>query len=84
MPSPTLEVPAISREQLKRYPEVELVSGEAVKCERLDEHFAIRLRDGRSFTSRCLLLATGVVDEIPRIPRIPRQIPRARAFSPWR
>ena len=67
---PPAEFAAISREQLKRYPEVELVSGEAVKCERLDEHFAIRLRDGRSYTARCLLLATGVVDEIPRIPRI--------------
>ena len=61
------EFARICRDQLQRYPDVQITGGEAVHCERRDGEFEVRLSDGRSFIGRCLLLATGVVDELPAV-----------------
>jgi len=57
----------ISREQLTNYPTVEFRPGEAVDAQRTKEGFTVHLEDGRSERSRLLLLASGVVDEVPEI-----------------
>lgn len=58
----------IAREQLSRYDTVELLEAEAADAKCLGEsRFEVTLADGTRFNSRSLLLATGVVDEIPAI-----------------
>lgn len=58
---------AICREQLARYDTVELRKGEVISAERNDDGFIIKLDSGEPIASRMLLLATGVIDELPRI-----------------
>jgi thioredoxin reductase len=55
------------REQLRRYPTVEVRDVEVVdgKCE--THGFAVTLSDGTTLSCRTLLLATGVVDHLPQI-----------------
>lgn len=61
------ELRRIGREQLQPYCTVELLNIEVTQARRVAERFEITLSDGRSFAARKLLLATGVVDDIPRI-----------------
>ena len=55
----------IGREQLRRYDTVKLVMKEAVAARCLPKGFAITLKGGDVVRCRKLLLATGVVDELP-------------------
>jgi len=56
------------RRQLETYTTVELVTGRAVDaCKTGDGRFVTVLEDGSRYLSRKLLLATGVVDELPTI-----------------
>ena len=57
----------IAREELRTYPDVELHEGEVVAVERGDRRFTVALKDRRRFTARMLLLATGIIDELPRL-----------------
>lgn len=57
----------IAREQLRRYETVELREIEVTDARRVDNRFEVTLRDGARFDARTLLLATGVVDHIPKI-----------------
>lgn len=59
---------AIGRRELERYRTVELrdVGVESARC-RPDGTFDVTLADGATATSRKLLLATGVVDNVPEI-----------------
>jgi thioredoxin reductase len=59
------ELRRIAREQLRRYPDVELRDIEVVDAKRIDCGFAMTLGDGQTVTCRKLLLATGVVDQLP-------------------
>ena len=60
---------AIAREQLRQYDTVEIRDIEVVEasCES-DARFHVVLADGTSIASRKLLIATGVIDNIPEIP----------------
>lgn len=60
----------ISREQLAKYGTVEVRDAEVAEAERRDDggEFAVALADGTRVASRKLLLATGVLDELPAIP----------------
>ena len=64
---PPAEFAEICRDQLRNYPNVELRAEEVVhaRCEGGD--FIIDLREGSAESSRTLLLATGLVDELPKI-----------------
>ena len=64
------ELLRIGREQLSPYDTVELIQAEAVDVRRLEQHFEVTLHDGSRRVSRMLLLATGVVDELPAIPGV--------------
>lgn len=57
----------LGREQLAAYPTVHAIEGEVVDARRADEVFQISLADGSEHSSRMLLLATGVKDELPAI-----------------
>ena len=58
---------AIAREQLRRYATVEVRDIEAIDAECLDSRFVVTLQGGKQVTSRKLLLATGVVDNLPEV-----------------
>lgn len=63
------ELKDIARKELENYPNIVVVEGRAVDGFRTeDERFIIVLEDDRSYLSRKVLLATGVVDEMPDLP----------------
>lgn len=57
-----------SREQVLVYPTVQCMDGLATDIEIMENGFTVLLEDGSTFTSRKVLLATGVTDLIPNIP----------------
>lgn len=57
----------LAREELKRYETVEVRDGEVVRARGADGRFEISTPEGDVLRSRKLLLATGVVDNIPDI-----------------
>lgn len=60
-------IAAQGREQLLAYPSVHWIDGTAVMAQRTESGFALGLEDGRRVVARRLVLATGVVDELPGI-----------------
>lgn len=61
------ELLRIGREQLRAYPSVRYCEAEVVDARRDGERFEIVLADGERIACRKLLLATGVVDELPEL-----------------
>jgi thioredoxin reductase len=59
-----------AREQLRPYDSVTIRFAKVVDAEQTSEGFAVILDDGSCYTGSKLLLATGVVDELPAIPDI--------------
>lgn len=57
----------IGREQLARYDTIEVRAAKVVGIERGDARFTATVEGGEQFSSRMLLLATGLVDELPQI-----------------
>jgi thioredoxin reductase len=57
----------LAREELRGYPSVELHRGRIVEARRTSGGFTVMCEGGLQFTTRKLLLATGVVDELPRV-----------------
>lgn len=67
---PPRELLRIGREELRRYDTVTVRDAEVVSAEcQPDACFAVSLADGERLTSRKLLLATGVVDNLPPVER---------------
>jgi thioredoxin reductase len=66
--TPPAEFLRLARAELTRYETVELRSGEVVAAECQADGFCITLASGEEVHSRKLLLATGVVDNLPEIP----------------
>ena len=58
---------AIAREQLQPYETVELRDANVVAGRRENDRFVLTTAEGSKITSRKLLLATGVVDELPPV-----------------
>jgi thioredoxin reductase len=58
----------VAREQMKQYETVELRDAEVTHAECNDRLFHVTLRDGVRLAARKLLIATGVVDNLPEIP----------------
>jgi thioredoxin reductase len=66
---PPLEFLAAAREEMRQYDTVEIRDIEVVDAScRSDARFDVALADGSRHASRKLLLATGVVDNVPDIP----------------
>ena len=69
--TPPLEFRRMAREDLKRFDNVHHEVMQIVRAARINTGgFDVFTADGRSFTSRRLLLATGVMDTLPDIPGI--------------
>lgn len=64
------ELLRIGREQLRTYHTVEVIDGEVTDARPLDGCFEVELSGGARYQSRMLLLATGVVDQLPEIPGV--------------
>jgi thioredoxin reductase (NADPH) len=65
--TPPAELLAIGRTEVAGYGG-EIVSGTAVSAERVADGFTVALADGRSVHARRLLVATGLLDELPHVP----------------
>src|SRR6185436_14109067 len=65
---PPLEFLQVSREQLRRYDTVELRDVEVTAAECRESRFHVTLADGATLQTRKLLIATGVVDNLPELP----------------
>src|SRR5437660_12365125 len=61
------ELRRISREQLARYPSVEVRDIAITEARPDGQRFIVRLGDGGEMSARRLVLATGVVDELPAV-----------------
>ncbi len=59
------ELIRVSREQLTRYENVQLLEGEVTDARRVNGNFEIELHHERRHRGRTLLLATGMVDTLP-------------------
>lgn len=64
------EMLKLAREQIEAYGVVKFLHGDVNKAERGKERFTVTTEDGTRFSSRILLLATGIVDEIPPLQNI--------------
>jgi thioredoxin reductase len=59
-----------ARDQLLAYPTVEWVSQPAIQASTSDAGFTVTVESGEQFAARRLVLATGVVDELPEVPGV--------------
>jgi thioredoxin reductase len=66
--TPPAEFLRIAREELQRYPTVELRTCEVTGAQRGAGQFRVDILGGDLVETRILLLATGLVDELPEIP----------------
>jgi thioredoxin reductase len=66
--TPPADFLRLAREEIVKYETVELRSGEVVAAVCEERRFRVTLASGESVFSRKLLLATGVVDNLPDIP----------------
>jgi thioredoxin reductase len=78
-----MEFLEIAREQVLRYPTVELVRAEITDAERDGNGFRVHLSDGSTWQSRKLLVATGVVDCLPPLDGLPELYGKSVFHCPY-
>lgn len=71
-----------ARDQLLAYPTVSWIDGEALHATRRDTGFAVTLAD-RELTAARLVLATGVVDELPAVDGLAERFGRSVFHCPY-
>ncbi|MDN3585166.1 NAD(P)/FAD-dependent oxidoreductase [Pedobacter aquatilis] len=62
------EISAIAKAEVLTYPTVKFIDGEAISAKEFNNRFEVTLADESIFTSRKILLATGLMDVLPEIP----------------
>ncbi|WP_276353330.1 NAD(P)/FAD-dependent oxidoreductase [Cohnella caldifontis] len=67
---PPYEFRRISHEELARYPSVRIRNTAVADARNAGGHFQLRAMDGLIYRSRKILLATGLVEELPAVPGI--------------
>ncbi|MBA3642817.1 MAG: NAD(P)/FAD-dependent oxidoreductase [Chloroflexia bacterium] len=70
---PPGEIVRDARAEVAAYPTVSFIEGTATEATPTDVGFAITLADGATQTAARLILATGVVDELPDLPGLREQ-----------
>lgn len=81
---PPADIAAAARQQLLEYPSVSWQSDEAIDATRLPQGgFAVRCRSGSRWTGRYLVLAHGVVDELPQIEGLQERWGRSVFHCPY-
>ena len=73
----------IAREQMRQYDCVELRDIEVTAAECRESRFHVTLADGSQLDSRKLLIATGVVDNLPDIPGFPELYGKSVFHCPY-
>jgi thioredoxin reductase len=73
----------IARDQLGRYETVELRSAKVVDAETAKDSFTVTLEDGERHRARMLLLATGVIDQLPDIPGLRERYGKSVHVCPY-
>lgn len=63
-------IAAIARAQVAHYPSVSFLNDTVISAEQVDSGFRVHTQSGEIFSSRKLLLATGVLDELAPIPGV--------------
>lgn len=61
-------IAAEGKRQLLAYPTVHWLDGEAAEAEPMQGGFRVRMQSGEAVRTRQIILATGVVDDLPEIP----------------
>jgi thioredoxin reductase len=72
-----------SRRQLQRYDTVAVLAAKVTAVEREGAQFAVLTDDGQALQARTLLVATGVVDELPKIDGINELFGRSVHVCPY-
>ncbi|MBP2309898.1 thioredoxin reductase [Azospirillum melinis] len=80
---PPGDIAAEARTQLMRYPTVTWMTGRAEKAARTSKGFEITDSDGTAHHARRLLIAVGVVDELPAIPGLAERWGRSVFHCPY-
>lgn len=62
------EIASEARAQLLVYPTVEWISQPAIHARTGDDGYVVTVKSGEHFATRRMILATGVMDELPEIP----------------
>ena len=74
---------AIARAEIARYSEARIIDREVTDAVCLEDLFKVTTVDGRHFTSKKLLLATGVVDHVPELPGFQEMYGRSVFHCPY-
>ncbi|RZL45995.1 MAG: NAD(P)/FAD-dependent oxidoreductase, partial [Pedobacter sp.] len=61
------QISSIAKAEVLKYPTVEFLDGEVLVAKKIENVFQIELKDCNRFTTRKLLLATGLKDNLPDI-----------------
>ena len=62
------ELRRLAQDELATYPSVEIMTGEAVEASARDGVFDVTLADGERVSARKLILATGLMNDVPDFP----------------
>jgi thioredoxin reductase len=77
------EIAALARNQLLAYPTVEWSDGEATQATATADGFTISLASGERYAASRLVLAVGMVDELPDIPGVAERWGRSIFHCPY-
>ncbi len=77
------EIAAKGREEVLAYPTATILSTTAESAARTNEGFAITVANGDRHEARCLVLALGVVDELPDVPGLAERFGRSVFHCPY-
>lgn len=61
------EIASLAKKQVKEYETVSFFHGEAINGEKTEKGFKIHTKNGETFSSKKIIIATGITDEIPNI-----------------
>ncbi|GGF47023.1 oxidoreductase [Youhaiella tibetensis] len=81
--SSPLDMLAIAREQVDAYPSTHLIAGKAATARRDGDIFAVALESGETVSSRYLVLAYGVSDELPKLPGLAERWGQSVIICPY-
>lgn len=68
--TPPLELLSIAREQLKKYPSVEIRKEKVITAVKGGDRFLLTTAEGEEYEVRKVILATGVKDLLPEVPGV--------------
>jgi thioredoxin reductase len=80
---PPADFLSIAREEVAKYPSVEFHRGRIVDARRTSSGFTVECLGGLRFSARKLLVATGVVDELPQVEGLPELYGRSVHHCPY-